>query len=167
MALGTGTGRVGVLLLQCDWAIVTVERPLREQQGLHCRSGTTHSHHTLNRGSSCPIFTHPTLTMRGTKADSSKYGKSAWNPTSVWIPIMECTWTWDSLLKLLAPLSSSLLPTNYKPHGRDKRACTVCEAKFLQRSSRQGFFLHAHTQQNLSVLGEEAQCTHSCPYHWA
>lgn len=135
---------------------VRVERPPREQQGLHCGSGATHSHHTPNSGSSCPIFTHPTLTMRGTKADSRKYGKVPEilllsGHLSVFI---EPVWTWDSLLKLLhacppacsQQITNLLAETNwpgqyvrrYFYRGAAGRVCVFCMCELSKTCQRWG-----------------------------
>lgn len=101
-----------------------------------------------------------TLTMRGTKADSRKYGKVPEilllsGHLSVFI---EPVWTWDSLLKLLhaCPPACSQQITNLLAETNWPGQYVL----FLQRSSRQGLcFLHVWTEQNPSALGKEARCT--------
>lgn len=147
---------------KCDWPILSVERPPREQQGPHWQSKTTHSHHTPSSGSSCPIFTHSTLTMRGTKADNRKYGKL---PEILLLSgylsdFMEAIWTWDSLLKLLhdcpsdccKQITNLLAETNWPGEY-------VGHYFYRGATGRVCVFHMLELRKNLSAPGEEAQCT--------
>lgn len=117
---------------------------------LHCRSEPL----TPRAGTAPAPFSHTHYERH--QGRQKKIWKSAWNPTSVWIPIspMEFTWTWDSLLKLLHPC----LPA-CSQQITDLEAETNWAAQYVRynfyRGAAGSFFLHS--AKPISA-GGTAQC---------
>lgn len=139
--------------------------PLREQQGLHCRRGTPHTI-TPQEGAAPAPFSHTLHSLweapRQTVENMEKCLKSYF-----------CLYTYQSdgvhmNLRLSAqtctPSSSSLLPTNYRPYGRETLACTVMWGIISPEKQQAGFFLHS--AKPISAGGSSTVHSHSCPYYW-